>query len=161
MHFVSCKSLTVHRLCKCWTVCSSGTFFLEESLRKLGVEPHPISVKVKTMNGVKQHRTNYVHGLVLQGLKSGANVSLPRTYLKDTLPVDHNEIMPIETIRQWQYLNRVANQMDHPDLPRHPELDKSIPIALIVGTNCVRAVSPLEIIPSQNSGPFAYPTHLG
>lgn len=152
------KSLLVYAMLD---FCSSGTFFLERSLRELDIEPHPVSVRVRTMNGVKRHKTNYVHGLVLQGLNSGTLVPLPRTYLKDVLPVDHNEIMSAETIRQWHYLERVANQIRHPDLPQNPEQDKSIPIALIVGTNCVKAVTPLEIIPSQNSGPFAYRTHLG
>ena len=34
-------------------------------------------------------------------------------------------------------------------------------IGLLIGANCARALEPVEVLPSQDGGPFAYKTFLG
>ena len=37
----------------------------------------------------------------------------------------------------------------------------NISVDLLIGANCVEALQPLEVIPSQQDGPYAYRTILG
>ena len=138
--------------------CSTGVFLLEDTANQLGVQPHSVIVKVKTINGAMDHHINCLNGLVVESLDKGARIPLPKTYIKESLPVDHNEIISVKTIEQFSYLQRVAKEIQHyPTLAEQNE----IPISLIIGSNCPKAVEPIECIPSRDSGPFAYRSGLG
>ena len=39
--------------------------------------------------------------------------------------------------------------------------DEGIVAGLLIGTNCMKALEPMQIIPSKEDGPYAYKTLLG
>lgn len=139
-------------------ICSTGVFCLNETIEQLDVQSEEIVVNVRTINGWMKTHTTYVKGLQVESLDGGVTIPLPKAYVKDVLPVDHKEIISVETIEEFGYLRRVVDEIQH--YPRLNEQD-AIPIALVIGSNCPEAVAPIEGIPSQKPGPFAYRTQLG
>ena len=106
------------------------------------------------MNGVENSQLNIIKGLTISGLSHfNQQIILPHAYCKDILSVDHDEILSSSEVQKHMYLKRIHNQI--------PDLDRSIPISLIIGGICKAAVEPLEVIPSQGNGPFAMKTRLG
>ena len=54
------------------------------------------------MNRVKK-------GLMVQGVYEGAiPIPLPKTYCKDDLCIEHDEIVPVDSLKQWDYLRDVT-----------------------------------------------------
>ena len=55
-------------------------------------------------------------------------------------------------LKQWQYLEKISKFLGEND---------NISVDLLIGGNCVETLQPLEVIPSQQDGPYAYRTILG
>ena len=55
-------------------------------------------------------------------------------------------------LKQWQYLEKISSFFGEND---------NINVDLLIGANCVEALQPLEVIPSQKDRPYAYRTILG
>ena len=153
------KEVTVYALLD---FCSSGVFVREDVINELEVPSSSVAanvVNVKTLNGPMRHHTQKVSGLRVRSIDRAVSISLGnRAYIKEQLPVDHSEIICPETIEKFNYLQRVAEAIKH-----YPTISEQgqIPIALIIGSNIPRAVEPIECIPSEGKGPFAYRTGLG
>ena len=127
-------------------------------MSKLDAQPQSVTVKVITIRGIKKHHIDCACGLIVTSLDGSVQISLAKAYIKEDLPVDHKEIISVETIQQFDYLRRITNEMQH--YPKVSDQDQ-VPIALIIGSNCPKAVEPIECIPSQDSGPYAYRSRLG
>ena len=82
----------------------------------------------------------------------GEWIDLPKTYTKPDLPVDNADITLPSQLKQWKYLDHITNQLN---------LEDNLPIGLLIGANCVKALQPLEILQSRNEGPYAFKTRLG
>ena len=39
--------------------------------------------------------------------------------------------------------------------------DDNISVGLLIGANCMKALEPIDVIPSKNNGPYAIKTRLG
>ena len=50
-------------------------------------------------------------------------------------------------LKQWQYLEKTSSFLG---------VNDNISVDLLIGANCVEALQPLEVIPSQLEGPYAY-----
>ena len=66
--------------------------------------------------------------------------------------MDRSEIATPAKLKQWQYLEKISSFLGEND---------NISVDLLIGANCVEALQPLEVIPSQQDGPYAYRTILG
>ena len=66
--------------------------------------------------------------------------------------MDRSEIATPAKLKQWQYLEKISSFLGEND---------NISVDLLIGANCVEALQPLEVIPSQQDGPYAYSTILG
>ena len=66
--------------------------------------------------------------------------------------MDRSEIATPDKLKQWQYLEKISSFLGEND---------NISVDLLIGANCVEALQPLEVIPSQQDGPYAYRTILG
>ena len=82
----------------------------------------------------------------------GEWIDLPKTYTKSDLPVDNADITLPSQLKQWEYLDPITNQLN---------LEDNLPIGLLIGANCVKALQPLEILQSRNEDPYAFKTRLG
>ena len=136
-------------------ICSTGVFILQDCADKLKVQTSSRTVRLKTVIGMKRLSMKLVKkGLMVVGLHDGARpIPLPKTYCKEDLLIDHNEIVSIDSLKEYHYLEGVAKEFHR--------YGNDIPIALIIGSNCQKAVEQIESIPSEENGPFAFRTRLG
>ena len=73
-------------------------------------------------------------------------------YSRRKLPIERGDIPRQESIRRWKHLEPIMK-----DIPQY----KDIPIGLLIGANCPKALEPQKVIPSINGGPYAFQTLLG
>ena len=79
-------------------------------------------------------------------------IDLPVTYTKEDLPVDDKTVATPEKFKRWNYLERIAGEITQ---------RQCISIGLLFKGNCSKALEPLEIIPSDQGGPYTFKTLLG
>ena len=132
--------------------CSTGSFVLEDIAVSLGVKGSHTQLMVKTVNGVKLHHTKVLNGLIVTDLNGDHAVQLPKIYTKEDLSTCENVPSP-EFAYQWKHLERIAR-----DLP--PQLPGA-KIGLLIGSNCPKALEPMDVLASEDGGPFAIKTFAG
>ena len=76
---------------------------------------------------------------------------LTSSYKKEEIPVDRSKATSAK-LKQWQYLEKISKFLGEND---------NISVDLLIGGNCVETLQPLEVIPCQQNGPYAYRTILG
>ena len=74
------------------------------------------------------------------------------SYTKEEIPVDRSEIATPAKLKERQYLEKILIFLGEND---------NISVDLLIGANCVEALQPLEVIPSQQDGAYTYRTILG
>ena len=67
------------------------------------------------------------------------------------MPVDQSEIAT-PNLKQWNPLDRISGETG---------ANKSITVNLLIGTNYLKALEPLEVVPSQGNGPYGIRTAFG
>ena len=73
-------------------------------------------------------------------------------YARRNLPVDKEDIATPARSSRWEYLTPISNEIVQ---------DKDVAVGLLIGTNCMKALEPMKIIPSKEDSPYAYKTLLG
>ena len=115
-----------------------------------------IYINIKTLNGQERQSTHITDGIKVCKLTPEADehqkwIKLPSSYINEEIPVDRSEIATPAKLKQWQYLEKLSNFLGGND---------NISVDLLNGANCVEALLPLEVIPSQQDGPYACMTIL-
>ena len=77
-----------------------------------------------------------------------AKIHLPKTFSRRFIPVDEDEIPFPRKVRKWKYSDGI-----HPFLPE--EVD-DLDVGILIEGNCPRALEPIEVIPCQFDGPYAF-----
>ena len=140
--------------------CSQGTFIHTEVLESLSIQDtQPSSLSVTTLNGTHQDSSVKVEGLVVRCVSSHAKcytpyeLPLPSAFSRPALAVEKDEIPTPSKIECWPHMHSLRDKIS--------EYDPSIPIGLMIGGNCPKALEPMEVIHSIGEGPFAKRTRLG
>ena len=68
------------------------------------------------------------------------------------LPVGDEDVATPEKIKRWKYLERIASKITQ---------GKCVSIGPFIDGNCSKVLGPLEVIPSEKGGPYAFKTLLG
>ena len=79
-------------------------------------------------------------------------IEVPKAYSRSFLPVEKEELATPKKIKKWKYLNPITAELTQ---------DDDIEVGMLIGINCMKALEPVEIIASQDRGPYAYKTKLG
>ena len=134
---------------------SQGTFVTEEVLHKLGVNGTETTIEIETMAGTHQEKTSFINKLQVSPADQykGSKVKLPKCYTRLLLPADDNDIATPQRIEKWTYLTRIKHYL--------PEISERVVVGLLIGTDCPKALEPIEVIQSEGDGPYAYKTRLG
>ena len=137
---------------------SSGTFIDTEVANKLLLCGENTRISVTTLIASEKGDCKRIKGLKVKRFFPGKSnypvIDLPTyTYTSPQLPIHRNEIPSKSNLKKWPYLKRIMHEV--------PERDPSIPIGLLIGGDCKKALEPLEVIPSQGNGPFATRSVLG
>ena len=150
-HPNSSKVLAVHAMLDNY---SQRTFVKEDIISALGTEGVSTTITVKTLRGDASQETNAVEGLLVasSSLEDMKWISLPRTFTKNELPVDCEEIATPSKIKKWRYLDQIAKEICQ---------DDTMSVSLLIGANCKAALEPKRFIPSEEDGPYAVKTEVG
>ena len=132
---------------------SSACFIDKEVWSKLESPGVRTNISVRTITDERQQEVFAVDGLCVQSVDGESTVQLPKTYTQDCLPVNRDEIPSHALLRKYSHLNTLLKEM--------PDRDDNIPIGLLIGANCAKALEPHQVIPSVDDGPFAVKTALG
>jgi len=132
--------------------CSTGSFVLDDIVSSLGVKGTDTQLMVKTVNSTKLHDAKVLNGLVVSDLKGDNTVQLPKIFTKKDLSTCENVPMP-ELAHRWKHLKGIEA-----DLP--PQLP-NVKIGLLIGSNCPKALKPIDVLAGKDGGPFAIKTFAG
>ena len=134
-----------------------GEFPTNKLIKDLGIEGTRTSINIKTLNGQDRQSIHILDGIKVCKLTPEADkyqkfIKLPSTYTKEEIPMDRSEIATPAKLKQWQYLEKMSSFLGKND---------NISVDLLIAANCVEALQPLDVIPSQQDGPYTYRTILG
>ena len=132
---------------------SQGTFITEDLLDALGIKGTYACLEIQTVNGISSHPCRAVTNLKVSPFQDASNqINLPKVYSRLKLPANPEDIPTAHKLKKWSYLN---------PLLKHLPTDEHMPVGILIGSNCPRALEPMAVVPSQNDGPFATKTRLG
>lgn len=126
---------------------SSGCFVtntLKENLRAAGSKT---TLALQTMHGSEYIQTESITNLFVSDMEGNNTLPLPKAFTRQEIPVSHNQIPKREELRSCPALSPVVDVLP----PYYPGMD----IGLLIGSNCPRALEPLQVIPPEGDGPFA------
>ena len=133
--------------------CSQGTFIKKDVLTSLNAPKVNTNIIMKTISGVIKEDADIVNDLIVSSLDRSNQIDLPKVFSRRDLPIDRDEIPTLERVRNWSYLEEIADEI--------PDLDCDIPLGLLIGVNCPAALRPTEVIKEKNGDPFAQRTAFG
>ena len=79
-------------------------------------------------------------------------MSIPKLYARKEIPVDKEEIVTPDKIKEWKHLRLISNKTVQRD---------DIQAGLLIGANCMKALERTKIIPSEGGGSYTYKARLG
>ena len=132
---------------------SSACFVTEDVWKLLNMPGEKSEITIKTIVSERKVATVAVTGLQVSSYHGGPAIQLPRTFTQPHLPVGPDDTPTKKTLQSWPHLQELADII--------PEYDEKIPIGLLLGADCPRALQPLEVIASEDNGPFAMRTSIG
>lgn len=136
----------------CLILKSDTTFVDEEVSNALYPDKCPVKLKLTTIirrdTTLKSER---VSGLRVKGYRSTLDVDLHPVYTKDCIPVNHDHIPTCETVKQWNHLFLIADEL--------PPL-QDCEVRLLIGYNCSRTLAPRQVITGGDEEPCAVRTDL-
>ena len=133
--------------------CSQGTFIKESLINHLKISGLTTSITVKVLNGEEALKAKAIKALKVAQIENEDKkcwTDLPKCFTRDSFPADSEEIVTADRIKKWEYLDGIATSIP----------DKNVEVGLIIWANCVKALEPLEFIPSKNDGLCAYKAAL-
>ena len=128
---------------------SNVTMCLNSLTEDLGAESTPVEFTLSTVHG-SQSRKGQQLCLEVVGLTTDRDVRLEKVWTTDTLPVTQRSIPTKKEVHHWPHLKGV----DIADL-----VDKKV--SLLIGSDTLEALCPLEVRSGKIGQPHAVPTLLG
>ena len=126
---------------------SGGCFATNELLDEMGAERDPVLIQLRTMHGTTTSATSAVHDLIVTDWYGENPITLPKTYAKEEIPASGYQIPTPDVIRKWSHLQDICDKFH--------EYKPDLTIGLLIGSNCPRALEPLQVVPSESDGPYA------
>jgi hypothetical protein len=126
---------------------SSGCFITDTLFEKLEATGIQTRLQLRTMNGTSCNDSNVVQKLVITDINGLNDIEMPKTFTRERIPVNHQQIPRSDMIERWPHLQHIAMEL--------PAFRPDLEIGILVGNNCPMAHEPLEIIPTDGSHVFA------
>jgi len=105
------------------------------------------------MHSVENVKTQKIKGLVVSRPDGEVNIPLPRVYTREQIPARRDQIPRPEVTQTWKHLEPIAMKI--------PPYEEKRRIGILIGSNCVRAIKPREVVPGNANDPYAIRTVLG
>ena len=141
--------------------CSQGTFATNDLIaNKLGIVGRKTTLSMQTALAQERICTTAVGGLIVRctdehktNYPDSFEIRLPTVYTRETLPADRSDIATKENALKFDHLKEIAMNL--------PEFNKNIPIGLLIGQDCPRAIEPYETVHGIGNEPYAVRKVLG
>ena len=133
--------------------CSTGTFILEDVAASLGLSGVDTKLMIKTVNGSELLDTKALNGLIASDLNGNNSIHLPKTFTKEDITAVEEDVPTPELAQRWSHLKRIEEELP----PRLP----GAKVGLLIGSNCPKALERVDVVASENGGPFAVKTFAG
>ena len=96
---------------------------------------------------------------IVDGLEIASNnksinkqwIKLPKSYTISDLPIDAKKVATKEKLMKWKYLDNTCKNTCQ---------DDNINIGILIVANCLKEIEPIEVILSQEGGPYVFQTIL-
>ena len=131
---------------------SQASFMTNNLRRKLGLMGKETSLTIMTLNG-----TDTVNSKVLENVRienqaeNSSSIILPKVYTRNEIPVSNDDIATKDKLQKWKYLEHISHNFEK----------RMLKVEMLIGADCSEALEPINVVPSQNGGPYAYETILG
>ena len=124
--------------------CSTGSFVLDEIATTLGLTGVNTQLMVKTVNGTKLHDSRV--------LNDENPIQLPKVFTKEDLSTPQN-VHTAELAHRWKHLRGITIEL--------PTQSPNVRNCLLIGSNCPKALEPIDVLAIEDGGPFAIRTFAG
>ena len=136
---------------------SQGTFATENLMNRLDINGLRTSIGIRTLIGHQKQSSYLLDGLSVSKLVLGPSekakwIRLLSTFTRKEIPVDQSEIATPAKLKQWKPLGRISGEIGE---------DESITVESLIGSNYLKALESLEVLRSQENGPYAIRIALG
>ena len=91
--------------------------------------------------------------MIVSDINGSNSIQLGKAYTKDDIAAVEEDVPVPELARRWTHLECIQAELP----PRLP----GAKVGLLIGSNCPKALEPVDIVASENSGPFAVKTFAG
>ncbi|KAK3726534.1 hypothetical protein QZH41_015567 [Actinostola sp. cb2023] len=132
---------------------SDACFIKESVLNNLHISSAKVELEISTVLARNTIASRKINGLVAQGFNEAQHIALPRTYTREMIPAQRDNIPRPETAGKWPHLASIADHI--------MALKEDIDVAILIGSICTRAINPRKIIPGQDDDPYRKRTSLG
>ena len=130
---------------------SSASFIDSALLARLNVPSTQRTLTLTTVSGKSVINTQVTGGLEASDVDGVRSIPLPPLYTLDNLPVSRDEIPTQSDVDEWPHLHSISL----------PEAGQQVEVGLLIGNNCPKALEPLEVVSSEDGGPYAVRTAFG
>ena len=132
----------------------SDTCFITDGIcKELGINGPETVIELGTMHTVQDIKTQKISELVISPEEELVDIPLPKLFSREQIPARRDQIPTADIARNWDHLKPIANKI--------PAYCDDLDIGLFVGNNCVQAIKPRDVIPSNPRDPYAVRTVLG
>ncbi|KAJ0068359.1 hypothetical protein NL108_005935 [Boleophthalmus pectinirostris] len=128
---------------------SSTTFCSEDLMKRLNLPGKRTHFVLQTMGQERVVSAHSLTGLKVSALETDIFYELPDVFTQNKMPVNADSVATEKDLTRWQYLSKV----------KVPSIKANVD--LIIGSNAPKLLEPLEVILSQQDGPYAIKTALG
>ena len=132
---------------------SDACFVKTTTSNALNLKGIDVNLKLSTMLGEEDIKCQKVSGLVIRGVNDVYKIPLPKTYTRNMIPAQRNQIPDPRSAELWPHLQPIAKEITKPQ--------DDVEVGLLIGANCPRAIKPREVIPGKDDDPYAIKTILG
>ena len=124
---------------------SSACFISKSLVGQLQASTSDVHLNLRTMHGESLVRCHAVRDLVVTDLQGDNGVEIEKLYSRDEIPLSVDSIPCKENLSHWSHLSNISLP------PFFPQME----IGLLIGSNCPRALEPLDVAPGRNDEPYA------
>jgi len=132
---------------------SDATFILKETCDELDAETQPTKLQLSTITSqdslVDSQR---VSSLQVRGYNSDIKIHIPVAFTSMSIPTEEEHIPIKVTAKNWEHLKPIEGKM-------HDLFDCNV--GLLIGYDCLQALTPREVLAGGNNEPYGIKTDLG
>ncbi|XP_068204676.1 uncharacterized protein [Palaemon carinicauda] len=130
---------------------STGCFITESLREQIGASGTETCLKLQTMHGVNIVNTLAVNNLCVTDMEGNNTIDLPKTFTRQDIPVSHQQIPKPKLLKKVAGLRNIADLI--------PDYRADLEIGLLIGSNCPKALQPLEVLPAKGQDSYAVLYH--